>query len=95
VLIAFSPTAVLLKRRKILCPVCTVDESRPVMIEEGLEWAAHVKTKAHKRLAGRGSKRKKHAHLSVAATETGNGNKTCTGDVISNAEGAATLPSMP
>jgi hypothetical protein len=96
VLINFSPTAVLFKRRKILCPVCTVDESRPVMIEEGLEWAAHVKTKAHKRLAakGKGSKRKKHSHLSVAATETGNGNKICTGDVISNAEGAATLPSM-
>ena len=59
VLIAFSPTAVLLKRRKIQCPVCTVDESRPVMIEEGLEWAAHVKTRVHKRLAARVSEGKR------------------------------------
>lgn len=83
-LIAFSPTAVLSKRRKTQCPVCTVDESRPVMIEEGSEWAAHVKTKVHKRLAAKGSKRKKHLRLSAPASEMAKGNETGTSGLISN-----------
>lgn len=57
-LIVCSPTAVLLARRKILCPVCTVDEALPVMIEEGSEWEAHARTKAHKRLAAKKADRK-------------------------------------
>ncbi|KAH9065282.1 tRNA isopentenyltransferase [Lactarius vividus] len=47
---ATDPTAVLLARRKIICPVCTKDESQPVMIEEGREWEAHAKSKVHKYL---------------------------------------------
>ncbi|KAI0270040.1 tRNA isopentenyltransferase [Gloeopeniophorella convolvens] len=50
---ATDPTAVLLARRKVVCPVCTVDEAQPVMIEEGSEWATHIKTKIHKRLAAK------------------------------------------
>lgn len=57
-LIAYSPTAILLARRKILCPVCTVDEALPVMIEEGSEWEAHARTKVHKRLAAKKADRK-------------------------------------
>ncbi|KAH9983323.1 tRNA isopentenyltransferase [Russula compacta] len=53
-----DPTAILLARRKIICPICTVDEALPVMIEEGSEWAAHVRTKIHKRLAAKLSKAK-------------------------------------
>lgn len=53
-LIAFSPTVVLVARRKVICPICTVDDALPVMIEEGSEWTAHARTKAHKRLAAKG-----------------------------------------
>jgi hypothetical protein len=52
-LIAFSPTEVLMARRKVICPVCTVDDALPVMIEEGSEWVAHARTKVHKRLAAK------------------------------------------
>lgn len=61
-LIARSPTAVLLARRKILCPVCTVDETLPVMIEEGSQWEAHARTKVHKRLSAKRTERKQHVH---------------------------------
>jgi len=50
---ATDPTAVLLARRKVICPVCTTDESKPVMIEEGREWEAHARSKAHRHLARR------------------------------------------
>jgi hypothetical protein len=52
-LIVFSPTEVLVARRKVICPVCTVDDALPVMIEEGSEWVAHTRTKVHKRLAAK------------------------------------------
>ncbi|KAI0055477.1 tRNA isopentenyltransferase, partial [Artomyces pyxidatus] len=48
-----DPTAVLAARQKIVCPTCTLDDARPVMIEEGSEWSAHQKTKAHQRLASK------------------------------------------
>lgn len=38
-------------RRQIVCPTCTVDKSRPVMIIEGDPWEAHCKTKVHRKLA--------------------------------------------
>ncbi|KAL9714932.1 tRNA dimethylallyltransferase, mitochondrial [Leucoagaricus gongylophorus] len=44
------PSAILEARRKIICTVCTTDESRPVMIEQGLDWELHLKTRSHKRL---------------------------------------------
>jgi hypothetical protein len=88
-LIAFSPTAVLLKRRKTQCPVCTVDETRPLMIEEGSEWAAHVKTKVHKRLAAKGSQGKKHVRLSSPASEMAKGDET--GLIGNAADGASGL----
>ena len=65
-----------------------MDESRPVMIEEGSEWAAHVKTKVHKRLAAKGSKGKQRMHLSAPASEMAKGNETDTSGLISNADGA-------
>lgn len=35
------------------CSVCTLQEDRPVMIEEGPEWIAHQKTRSHRRLAAK------------------------------------------
>lgn len=37
-------------RRKVVCPVCTVNEERPVMIGEGREWDVHIRTRIHRRL---------------------------------------------
>ncbi|THH15883.1 hypothetical protein EW146_g4666 [Bondarzewia mesenterica] len=48
-----SPTTVLAARRKLVCPVCTVNSEQPVMIEEGTEWAVHQRTKVHRRLASK------------------------------------------
>jgi tRNA dimethylallyltransferase len=80
-LIARSPTAILLARRKILCPVCTVDEALPVMIEEGSQWEAHVRTKVHKRLATkRTTERKQHVQAA-----RGRGDST-RGDLIGSAD---------
>lgn len=52
------PTAMLEARRKVVCPVCTIDENRPVMIEQGLEWELHRKTRSHKRLVGKAERGK-------------------------------------
>ncbi|KAI9443352.1 tRNA isopentenyltransferase [Lactarius indigo] len=68
VLIAFSPTEVLLARRKIICPVCTTDKSQPIMIEEGREWEAHAKSKVHKYLV---AKRVGNRHVSATGSGTG------------------------
>ncbi|KAL0578410.1 tRNA dimethylallyltransferase, mitochondrial [Marasmius crinis-equi] len=46
-----DPDAVLMARRKIVCPVCTADPARPFMVEEGKEWALHLKTRVHRRRA--------------------------------------------
>ncbi|KAN0139808.1 tRNA isopentenyltransferase [Lactarius tabidus] len=51
---ATDPTTVLLARRKVICPVCTTNESMPIMIEEGREWEAHIRTKVHRHLAAKG-----------------------------------------
>ncbi|KAF8810711.1 tRNA isopentenyltransferase [Phlegmacium glaucopus] len=48
-----SPISVLVARRKQICPVCTLQADRPVMIEEGPEWTAHQKTRGHRRAAKR------------------------------------------
>ena len=50
---ALSPISVLAARRKKTCSVCTLQEDRPVMIEEGPEWIAHQKTRSHRRLAAK------------------------------------------
>jgi tRNA dimethylallyltransferase len=42
-----SPAAVLEARRRIVCPTCTIDHEKPVMIEQGREWEVHVRTKQH------------------------------------------------
>lgn len=81
-LIARSPTGILLARRKILCPVCTVDEALPVMIEEGPEWEAHARTKVHKRLAAKRTGRKQHVHILAAQ---GKGDST-RGEFIGSAD---------
>lgn len=64
----FSPTAVLLARRKVICPACTTDESKPVMIEEGREWEAHARSKVHRHLAVKGV-----GNRHVSAKGSGNG----------------------
>jgi hypothetical protein len=89
-LIARSPTAVLLARRKILCPVCTVDEALPVMIEEGSEWEAHARTKVHKRLAAKSTEslRKGHVHNLPAQ---GKGERT-RGDLIGSSADDPPIP---
>lgn len=87
---ATDPTAVLLARKRIVCPVCTVDQSLPVMIEEGLEWTAHIKTKAHKRLAAKKSKGKQHVHNPARHLKRAKKDKTRTGDgdLVNNADDA-------
>ncbi|KAI0048246.1 tRNA isopentenyltransferase [Auriscalpium vulgare] len=53
-----NPLEVLTARRKVVCHVCTMDQTRPVMLEAGREWEAHQRTKAHnKLLAKRGRTR--------------------------------------
>lgn len=47
------PASVLEARKRRVCPICTVQEDRPVMIEEGSEWDLHQKSRAHRRLAGK------------------------------------------
>lgn len=69
-LIAFSPTAVLLARRKVICPICTTDDSKPIMIEEGREWEAHARSKVHRHLA---AKRAGNRHFSATVSGTGEG----------------------
>jgi len=77
-----DPTAILLARRKTLCPVCTVDDALPVMIEEGPQWEAHARSKAHKRLAAKRTERKQHVHILAAQ---GKGDSTC-GELIGSAD---------
>lgn len=48
-----SPNSVIDARRKIICPICTIDEDKPVMIEEYGEWDAHQKNRLHRRLASK------------------------------------------
>lgn len=48
-----DPAAVLHARRKTICPICTCDEEKPVMIEEGEQWVVHIKTRRHRRAAAR------------------------------------------
>lgn len=48
-----APSAVLSARRKVVCPICTVDERDPVMIEEGEEWRVHERSRKHRRLAAK------------------------------------------
>lgn len=76
-------TLVLLAHRKVICPVCTTDESKPVMFEEGREWEAHVRSKVHK-------------HLAAAATakDVGNGPVSATVSRIGQAPSAVTLQRM-
>ncbi|KAF9653030.1 tRNA isopentenyltransferase [Thelephora ganbajun] len=45
------PSNILVRRRKVVCPVCSLDPDRPVMIEEGEQWESHQRTKSHQRLA--------------------------------------------
>lgn len=35
-------------KTKKICTICTRDNRRPIMIEEGNEWDKHVKTRRHK-----------------------------------------------
>ncbi|KAI0798110.1 tRNA isopentenyltransferase [Abortiporus biennis] len=51
-----DPTMVLNARRKIICPLCTTNKDRPMMIEEGKEWSAHQKTRLHRRMLRRSEK---------------------------------------
>ena len=85
-LVACSPTEMLLARRKILCPVCMVDEALPVMIEKGSQWEAHARTKFHKRLAAKRTERKQHVH-SLAAR--GKGERT-RGELMGSADDSPT-----
>jgi hypothetical protein len=60
-----------------------VDEALPVMIEEGSQWEAHVRSKVHKRLAAkRTGERKQHVHILAAQ---GKGHST-RGEYIGSAD---------
>ncbi|KAF9452810.1 tRNA isopentenyltransferase [Macrolepiota fuliginosa MF-IS2] len=56
---AVEPTAVLEARRKVICPICTTEENRPVMIEQGPEWEIHQGTRSHKRLAAKAERERR------------------------------------
>ncbi|KAJ3474244.1 hypothetical protein NLI96_g12571 [Meripilus lineatus] len=56
-----NPNDVLSARRKLVCHICTVNDERPVMIEEGREWKAHVKTRVHRRMVDRSIRAKASA----------------------------------
>ncbi|KAF9456110.1 tRNA isopentenyltransferase [Collybia nuda] len=51
-----DPISVLIAKRKLICPICTLQVDRPFMIEEGREWDAHQKTRMHKHLASKKNK---------------------------------------
>lgn len=53
-----SPAAVLNARRKVVCPICTVNPEQPVMVEEGKEWKAHIDTRFHRKM----QRRAEHGH---------------------------------
>ncbi|KAF9792329.1 tRNA isopentenyltransferase [Thelephora terrestris] len=57
------PSDALARRRKIVCPVCSLDPDRPVMIEEGEQWESHQRTRSHQRLARRRSDRQESPEL--------------------------------
>ncbi|KAF9532375.1 tRNA isopentenyltransferase [Crepidotus variabilis] len=48
-----DPLAVLQARKRRICAICTVEDARPIMIEEGPEWEIHQRTKSHRRLASK------------------------------------------
>ncbi|KZT69060.1 tRNA isopentenyltransferase [Daedalea quercina L-15889] len=35
--------------RKLICEICTHDDERPVMIDEGAHWKAHIRTRHHRK----------------------------------------------
>ncbi|KAG0705323.1 tRNA isopentenyltransferase [Suillus ampliporus] len=53
---ATNPTEVLRARKKIICPVCTLNSSRPFMVEDGPQWEAHRHSRAHRKHASRTAK---------------------------------------
>ncbi|KAJ3536042.1 hypothetical protein NM688_g6889 [Phlebia brevispora] len=62
---ATNPKDVLNARRRVVCPVCTIKEDQPIMIEEGDEWTAHAKTRRHRRLASQAAKRTRSSQHTV------------------------------
>ncbi|KAF8197431.1 tRNA isopentenyltransferase [Pholiota molesta] len=48
-----DPASILQARKRRICTACTVQDDRPVMIEEGPEWDVHVKTRSHQRMAAK------------------------------------------
>lgn len=68
--IGISPTAVLLARRRTNCQICSIDEDKPVMIEEGKEWDLHVKSRTHKKLVARAKRLKDGIRTSRHARKT-------------------------
>ncbi|KDR81416.1 hypothetical protein GALMADRAFT_89311 [Galerina marginata CBS 339.88] len=54
-----NPTSVLQARKRRICPVCTTQDDRPIMIEEGSEWGIHQNTRSHRRLAAKLAKEEK------------------------------------
>lgn len=48
-----SPADIIASRRKLICDICTTNLDRPVMIEYGPQWEAHIRSRGHRRLAQR------------------------------------------
>jgi hypothetical protein len=38
-------------KTKLICPVCTRDGEKPIMIEEGKQWDLHARTRHHRKAA--------------------------------------------
>jgi len=54
---AVDPVSVLNARRKLVCSFCTLNPNRPFMVENGREWVAHQRTRAHKHMASKATRK--------------------------------------
>lgn len=72
-------------RRKLVCPTCTVNEERPVMIAEGKEWDVHVRTRTHRRLFKKEHRRKDAANAKQTQPENKTEENTSEDDSIVDA----------
>ncbi|KAL0061077.1 tRNA dimethylallyltransferase, mitochondrial [Marasmius tenuissimus] len=69
-----DPDAVLAARKKIVCGTCTINPAQPFMVEEGKEWALHVKTRGHRRRAHKKEQANRtHSYRRASENKSSNG----------------------
>ncbi|KAJ8586977.1 hypothetical protein M405DRAFT_864136 [Rhizopogon salebrosus TDB-379] len=65
-----NPADVLRAHRKVICPVCTIDSSKPFMVEDGPQAEAHRHSRVHRARASRAVRIKKKASQPVSRSAT-------------------------